>query len=748
MKSTRNTSWTRIALAVLAGTLAVTLAACGDGGGGNDTNTGGDTGGSTGDHTGEKFGSNTGGSTGGGTTTTSPVARFLLSANSDGTVSTFLVDGATGNVTAHSYHRASAFQVTDLATTPDGKFVLIVAGNELQSLAIDAASGFLSHVATVATGTAPRELALTEDGGHAYVVDVADRTVTAFAIDTTTGTPTTIGSVACGRNPAAVAVHPSGNFVYTADRDDDTISVFPRNATSGALSAATASSVGSRPTDLTFNPAGTVAYVTHASDLDNVRVYDVDATSGALTEKQTVTAGSAPVDVSVDAAGKYLYTANAGSDNVSVFAIDATSGELAAVQTIACGDTPAAVTIGPRGDLLYTANGGSDDTTAFAVDDGTGRLTLIAHVRGRAALNAVAAANATDYGARHADYALAPDTDGIHVYEIADAAGTLSPVGTVTAGSGPVDVEVDPRGRFTYVADPADDTVTLYNFDAGTGTAAASHTVSPPLTEMHLIRAVPEPSGRFLYVLDGRDTFGIGNPAPGLSGRIFAYEINDNGTLTAIDTVDTGRNPENLVIHPAGRHLYTIDSYGDTITLFEIGAADGRLTQKQTFTPGGTGAGAGRPVAMAFHPNGRYAYVTLEDDREIVRYSINPANGYLENAQRTAVPTTDGRPRYIALHPSGELAYSTDWGGDVSTYAVDGSSFTLTWTASVNVVAGNPSWIAVDPQGGFALAAVTGGTVRFTLDGAGTLSAPVQTLDTGTGSSSVARTVTLAAFIR
>jgi len=752
MKTTRAPGWIWLAHAALTCTLAITLAACGGSGGnaggggdGANTDTGRTTGGTTGGTTGDKFGSNPGGSTGGGGTTAGPpVARFLLSANSDGTVSSFLVDGATGNVTAQSYHWASAFPVTGLAADPDGAFALIIAGNELQSLTVDEASGLLSHGSTVTAGTAPQEITLSEDGDFAYVTDFADRTLTAFAIGAT-GTPTRIGSATTGRTPAAVTIHPGGEFVYTADRDDDTVSIFPRNATTGAVSTATTATVGSAPTDIAFNPAGAVAYVTHATDSNNLRVYDVDAASGALTERQTVTAGSNPVAVIVDADGDYLYTANVGSDNVSVFAIDAATGELAAVQNIATGDTPVGLTLGPRGGLLYTAETGSNDTTAFAVDGTTGRLTLIAHVRGRTAMNAVAAVNAAEYGARHADYALAPDGDGIHVYQVGDAAGTLSPLGTVTAGTGSVYAGVDPRGRFVYVPDLYDESVRLYTFDADTGTATISDIDSPAFSGMNLSRAVPEPSGRFLYVLDGRNV-------SDLSGRIFSYDVNDNGTLTAIDASQaatlTGRNPENLVVHPAGRYLYSIDSYGDTITLFEINATDGRLSQKQTFTPGRSGNGFGRPITMAFHPNGRYAYVTLEDDHEIVRYSVNPGNGFLESPQRTVVPTTDGRPRYIALHPSGELAYSTDWGGDVSTYTVDTSTFALAWTASVNVATGNPSWLAVDPQGGFALLTVTGGTVRCILDGAGTLSLPAQTIDTGTGSSSFSRTVTLAGAIR
>jgi len=736
MKTTRTRRWMRMARAVLICTFTLSLAACGGNGGGN-ADTGGPIEGTPGGTTGGPFGD-------GGTVATPPVARFLLSANSDGTVSSFLVDGATGNVTAESYHYASAFPVTGLATDPDGAFALIVTGNELQALAVDAATGFLSHVSTVATGTAPQAISLAGDAAFAYVTDLADRTLTAFAIGAT-GTPNRIGAATTGRYPTAVTVHPSGDFVYTVDRDDETVSIFPRNATTGAISAATTSSVGSNPTDIAFNAAGTAAYVTHAGDSDNLRVYDVDAISGALTARQTVTAGSNPAAVIVDADGEYLYTANAGSDNVSVFAIDATTGELAAVQNIATGDAPVDVILGPRGSLLYTANNGSADTTAFAVNGTTGRLTLIAHVRGRTGLNVVATVNGSDYGARHADYALAPDTDGIHVYEIADAAGTLSPVGTATAGPGPVHAGVDPRGRFVYAADPGDDSVRVYTFDATTGNATVSDTVSPAFDGMELIRAVPEPSGRFLYALDGRDVFG-------LSGRIFSYEVDDNGALTAIDAPSsataTGRNPENLVVHPAGRYLYTIDSYGDTITLFEINATDGHLSQKQTFTPGRVGSAVGRPIAMAFHPNGRYAYVTLEDDHEIVRYAINAGNGFLESPQRTPVPTADGRPRYIALHPSGEWAYSTDWGGDVSTYAVDGSTFVLTWMRSVNVATGNPSWLAVDPQGGFALTAVTGGTVRFTLNSVGTLSTAAQTIDTGTGSSSFSRTVTLAGVIQ
>ena len=111
---------------------------------------------------------------------------------------------------------------------------------------------------------------------------------------------------------------------------------------------------------------------------------------------------------------------------------------------------------------------------------------------------------------------------------------------------------------------------------------------------------------------------------------------------------------------------------------------------------------------MKFHPNGRYAYVSLEDDFTMVTYAVG-TNGLLSKIQTIASPVvnaTNTEPGPIAVHPNGEYLYvgerNSSYG--ISVYKIDtAGNYTLTHQSRV-VVTGNPSWLEVDPQGQFLLA--------------------------------------------
>jgi 6-phosphogluconolactonase (cycloisomerase 2 family) len=146
---------------------------------------------------------------------------------------------------------------------------------------------------------------------------------------------------------------------------------------------------------------------------------------------------------------------------------------------------------------------------------------------------------------------------------------------------------------------------------------------------------------------------------------------------------------------------------------------------------------------LAFHPNGRYAYVALHDDNELVRYSISPSNGFLESRQAVSTTTQisgDARPRYIAVDPSGLYAYASHQSGDVSTWNID-STFALSFTGTVLLQNQSPTWIALDPHSRFAYIVVSGGIARATIGPGGALNLQ-ETTTTGTGSS-FSRTATI-----
>ena len=110
---------------------------------------------------------------------------------------------------------------------------------------------------------------------------------------------------------------------------------------------------------------------------------------------------------------------------------------------------------------------------------------------------------------------------------------------------------------------------------------------------------------------------------------------------------------------------------------------------------------------MQFHPDGRYAYLSLEDDSEIDTRTVEPS-GTLSNVKRlsTKVSGAGTRPGPIAVHPNGKYVYNGEALGtfDIVVYAVNtAGDHSLTYQ-SRTTTAGMPTWLTADPQGKFLLA--------------------------------------------
>jgi 6-phosphogluconolactonase (cycloisomerase 2 family) len=59
--------------------------------------------------------------------------------------------------------------------------------------------------------------------------------VSMYTINATTGALTSIGTIAAGTLPKSVAVDPSGKFAYVANNFSNSISMYTVDATTGAL---------------------------------------------------------------------------------------------------------------------------------------------------------------------------------------------------------------------------------------------------------------------------------------------------------------------------------------------------------------------------------------------------------------------------------------------------------------------------------------------------------------------------------
>ncbi|MGD0045306.1 MAG: lactonase family protein, partial [Isosphaeraceae bacterium] len=176
-------------------------------------------------------------------------------------------------------------------------------------------------------------------------------------------------------------------------------------------------------------------------------------------------------------------------------------------------------------------------------------------------------------------FAIAPDLglDRVFVYKLDVGKGTLTPneppFATVAPGSGPRHFAFHPGGRFGYVISEMANTVTAFAYDADRGTLTEIQTIStlPPSFQgkSYTAEVQVHPSGKFVYGSNrGHDSIAIFTVDPA-TGKLTAA-----GHQAMLD-----KNPRNFAIDPTATYLLAENQDSDSIVVFRIDPATGGLEQ-------------------------------------------------------------------------------------------------------------------------------------------------------------------------
>jgi YVTN family beta-propeller protein len=283
-----------------------------------------------------------------------------------------------------------------VAVSPSGKFVYVTNSGYVWDLddgsvamySINATTGALTYTGTISGNCPglclPSSVIVDPSGRFAYVASGGygfPFNIQMYSINATTGALTSIGTIAAGTAPVAVAMDPAGKFAYVVNENGGSagnVSMYAINATTGALASIGTIAAGTDPVSVAVNPAGKFAYVTNSGSND-ISMYNINATTGALTSIGTTAARTDPVCVAVDPSGQFAYVTNSGSNDVSMYTINATTGSLTLIGTISAGLSPTSIAIHPSGKFAYVTNSGSNDVSMYSIG-ATGTLTLIATI--------------------------------------------------------------------------------------------------------------------------------------------------------------------------------------------------------------------------------------------------------------------------------------------------------------------------------------------------------------------------------
>ena len=331
--------------------------------------------------------------------------------------------------------------------------------------------------------------------------------------------------------------------------------------------------------------------------------YHMDGT-GALTRFTSIMSVN-PSFLTVDRSKRFLYAVNEVSDYLgkpsgaaSAYKIDPVTHNLRLLNEQATqGADPCYLSVDSRKRTLLVANYTGGSVSVFPVrSDGT--LGMVAQVQqdegsGPKEQQKGPHAHCVIFDAfeRHA---LVADLgiDKVMIYRFDRTTGRLSPAkqpfAELKPGAGPRHLSFHPSGKFLYVINELDSTMTAFGYNEREGTLTMIETVSTLPSDFSGISYCADvhvsSSGKFLY----------GSNRGHNSIVVFAID-QLTGKLTLVEHVSTEGNwPRNFTIDPSGGFLLVANQRSDNVVVFSLNANTGRLK------PTGVNEQIPSPVCLKF----------------------------------------------------------------------------------------------------------------------------------------------------
>lgn len=313
-----------------------------------------------------------------------------------------------------------------------------------------------------------------------------------------------------------------------------------------------------------------------------------DTQSGALAEPALAAETESPSCLALHPTKRFLYAVNELREfgglpvgAVTAFRIDRPSGDLARLnQRPAAGLEPCHLVTDGSGKYLLVAHFGTGAVEVFALglEGLVGEsVSLIQHHGAGPHWRQEGPHAHGVYLSADNRRAYVPDLglDAVMVYRFAAETGALDPRAlariSLRPGAGPRRLAFHPAGRFVYLLNELDSTITALTLDRETGIPKEVQTLSALPESFNGANTAAEievhPNGKFLYV-SNRGYHGLG---------VFAIEAR-TGRLAPIQHVPAqGLEPRHFALDPAGKWLVVANQNTNGLSVFRVDGSTGSI---------------------------------------------------------------------------------------------------------------------------------------------------------------------------
>ena len=210
---------------------------------------------------------------------------------------------------------------------------------------------------------------------------------------------------------------------------------------------------------------------------------------------------------------------------------------------------------------------------------------------------------------------------------------------TITVGSQPFSLVVNPKGDFVYVTDTYSQTISVI--------ATSTNTVSATYP-------TPYYAGPLVITRDGDNLYVVSAPyQDGLGTSTIAYELSAS-TGAVVQTFTVGLNPDAIAISPNGKQVWVTNFEKNgtgTISIID--------TVNQTVLPFTIDI-EGYPNLIAFTPNGKHVYAGAN--------ASNALSLIAASSDKILKSNIGNGPTALAIAPDGEKFYTMGADGPVNVF--------------------------------------------------------------------------------
>jgi 6-phosphogluconolactonase len=314
---------------------------------------------------------------------------------------------------------------------------------------------------------------------------------------------------------------------------------------------------------------------------------------------------------------------------------------------------------------------------------------------------------------RPTDFLPEANADGIYIFEFDISTGKLTQVGEMQGIDNPSFLSIDHTNQYLYANSE------VYEWHEGLITAFSINQATGELTYLNKQSTlghssaynIVEHTNQYVLVANYGNRHGLVmlpiNADGSLSPASDSHEFTETPEGTVPDRQDRS-HVHCVMIDPTNTYVIVNDLGLDRISVYKLDLDAGKLIL-HNLSSVEVPAGAG-PRHLAFHPNGRYVYASLELSSSVMAMKFDSSSGALEAIQTISSLPSDldeySHNSDIHVTPSGKYLYVGNRGHDsLAMYSIDENTGLLTLIGYQSTQGKTPRNFAIDPTGDYVLVA-------------------------------------------